>query len=82
MLDAINGLRNQDVHNIMASMSIGTRIDMGEGGGEATFVTFGSSYLNALGPTLPLDLQWRVPSGPVAEGLAQLTAIVNDVPRT
>jgi hypothetical protein len=82
VLDAVNGLRNQDVHNIMASMSIGTRIDMGAGGGSGTFVTFGSSYLNALGPTLPLDLQWRVPSEPVAEALAQLTAIVNEVPRS
>lgn len=81
LLDAINGLRNHDVHNIMASMSIGTRIDMGGGGGSGTFVTFNSSYLNALGPTLPLDLHWRVPSEPTAEALAQLTAIVNDVAR-
>jgi hypothetical protein len=73
VLDAVNGLRNRDVHNIMVSMSIGTRIDMGYGGGSGTFVTFDSSYLNALGPTMPLDLQWRVPSEPVAEALPQLT---------
>lgn len=82
LLLAVNGLRNNDVHNITASMSIGTRIDMGGGGGSGTFVTFGSSYLDALGPTLPLDLQWRVPSHLVAEALSQLTAIVNDVPRS
>jgi hypothetical protein len=80
LLHAVNRLRNQDVHNIMASMSIGTRIDMREGGGEATFVTFASSYLSALGPVLPLDLQWRVPSEPVAEALSELTAIVSEVP--
>jgi hypothetical protein len=61
-------------------MSIGTRIDLGEGDREATFVTFGTSYLSALGPVLPLDLQWRVPSEAVAEALSELTAIVNKVP--
>jgi hypothetical protein len=82
LLGAVNGLRNNDVHNIMASMSISTRIDMGAGGGSGTFVTLGSSYLDALGPTLPLDLQWRVPWHFVADALALLVAIVNEVPRS
>ena len=78
-LDAFKALRNQDVHNIMASMAIGTRIDRN---GEATFVTFDSSYLGALGPVLPLDLQWRVPSEAVGEALRELTAIANEVQRS